>query len=261
MPPWHVVGQLFFYLLFADDIKTFHVIKSANDCNGLQSDIDSAQGWCTANFMKHNISKTRVISFSRKTNTLIYDYKLCQSSVTCTDSIKDPGVLIDSKLRFHNHVDYIFSLCIKMLGLVRTLTFSFSSLDCLYMFYFRSKLEYASVVWNSITTTDANTLECIQQNFAALCYNRFLPHVHYSYADALEYLKLHTLHKRRYHLDALFLLQVYRGLKYCPSLLETVALRDPTWYLRDFSMFKFSPSLKNCPSARCASGLQGLSCI
>jgi hypothetical protein len=132
-------------------------------------------------------------------------------------------------------------------GLFRTLTFSFSSLDCLYMLYFtliRSKLEYASVVWNSITTTDANKLERIQQTFSALCYNIFLPHVHYSYAKALEYLKLHTLRKRRYHLDALFIIQVYRGLKYCPSLLEAVGLRVPTRHLRDFSMFSFSPSFK-----------------
>jgi hypothetical protein len=107
----------------------------------------------------------------------------------------------------------------------RTLTFSFSSLDCLYMSYFtrvRSTLQYASVVWNFITTTDANKLERIQQMFSALSYNRFLPHVHYSYAKALEYLKLHTLRKRRYRLDALFLIQVYRGIKYCPSLLEAI---------------------------------------
>jgi hypothetical protein len=67
------------------------------------------------------------------------------------------------------------------------------------MLYFTlviSKLEYASVVWNSITTTDANKLERIQQKFAALCYNRLLSHVHYSYAKSLEYLKLHTLCKR-----------------------------------------------------------------
>jgi hypothetical protein len=206
--------------------------------------------------MKLNISKTRVISFSRKTNTLIYDYKLCQSSIARTDCIKDLGVFIDSKLRFHNYVDYVFSQCIKLLGLVLTLTFSFSSLDYLYVLYFtsvRSELEYASVVWNPITTTDANKLERIQQKFSALCYNRFLRHVHCSYANALEYLKLHTLRKRRYHLDALFLIQVYRGLKYCPSLLEAVGLRVPTGYLRDFSMFNFSPSVKNCPSARCSS--------
>jgi hypothetical protein len=69
------------------------------------------------------------------------------------------------------------------------------------------------------------------------------------YAKALEY----TLRKRRYHLDALFFIQVYRGLKYCPSLLEAVGLRVPTRYLRDFSVFNFGPSIKNCPSARCAS--------
>ncbi|KDR18918.1 hypothetical protein L798_06656 [Zootermopsis nevadensis] len=122
--------------------------------------------------MKLNISKTTVIPFSRKTTTLIFDYKLFQSSITRTDTIKDLGIFFDSKLQFHNHVDHIFSHCIKLLGLVRTLTFSFSSLDCLYMLYVtlvRSKLEYASVVWNSITTTDANKLERIQQKFAALC--------------------------------------------------------------------------------------------
>jgi hypothetical protein len=102
-------------------------------------------------------------------------------------------------------------------------------------------------------TADANKLERIQQTFAALCCNHFLPHVHYCYANALEYLKLHTLRKRRYHLDALFLIQVYRGLKYCPSFLEDVGLLVPTRYLRDFSMLNFSPSPKNCPSARCAS--------
>jgi hypothetical protein len=42
-------------------------------------------------------------------------------------------------------------------------------------------------------------------------------------------------------------------LKYRPSLLEAVGLRVPTRYLRDFSVFNFSLSLKNCPSARCAS--------
>jgi hypothetical protein len=43
----------------------------------------------------------------------------------------------------------------------------------------------------------------------------------YSYALALEQLKLHTLQKRRHHLDALFLTQVYRGSNICPSALDT----------------------------------------
>jgi hypothetical protein len=123
----------------------------------------------------------------------------------------------------------------------------------LYCTLIRSNLEYAFVVWNFITTTDANKLERIQQKFAALCYYRFLPQVYYTYANALEYLKLQTLRKRRYHLDALFLIQVYLGSKFCPSVLKTVGLCVPTRHLRDFPLFYACPAFKNCPSARCAS--------
>jgi hypothetical protein len=95
----------------------------------------------------------------------------------------------------------------KLLGIIHSITFKFSSLDCLYVIYFtlvRSRLEYASVLWNSITSTDANKLERIQQKFAFVCFCRFLPHIPYSYTLALEKLSLHSLRKRRHHLDALF---------------------------------------------------------
>jgi hypothetical protein len=64
----------------------------------------------------------------------------------------------------------------------------------------RSKLEYASPVWNSITTTDASKLGRIQWKFAALCFSHFFPHISYNYASALDHLKLHTLQVRRHHL-------------------------------------------------------------
>jgi hypothetical protein len=144
----------------------------------------------------------------------------------------------------------IISECIKLLGLIRSITYRFSSLECLYVLYFtlvRSKLEYASVVWNSITSTDANKLERIQQKFASVCFYHFLP-----YSDALEKLSLQSLCKWRHRLDALFFVLVYRGLKSWASLLENVSLRVPPSNLRDFSLFADCPSNKHCPSARCA---------
>jgi hypothetical protein len=74
---------------FADDIKMYRTIKFPEYCNVLQSYIFSTQAWCTAEFMKLGVSKAKVISFFRKTNILIYDYKLCLSSTTRAESIKD----------------------------------------------------------------------------------------------------------------------------------------------------------------------------
>jgi hypothetical protein len=40
-------------------------------------------------------------------------------------------LLLDPKLYFHSHVDFIFPNYIKLFYLIRSITFSFSSLDCL----------------------------------------------------------------------------------------------------------------------------------
>jgi hypothetical protein len=43
----------------------------------------------------------------------------------------------------------------------------------LLLLLFRSELDYASVVWNSITSTDAKKLERIQLEFHVLCFKLF----------------------------------------------------------------------------------------
>jgi hypothetical protein len=167
-------------------------------------------------------SKTKVVSFSRKTEILIYDYRLRQSSKTRADSMKDPEIFLGSELHFHNHDNHIFSHCIKLPGLVRRTTFTFSSLECMHgliTLVTRSKLEYASVAWNSMASTDCNKLVRIQQRFSTLSLNRFFPQVHYCNSLDLEELKLHTLRIRRHRLDTLFLTQVYIGSKFCPCVL------------------------------------------
>jgi hypothetical protein len=83
---------------------------------------------------------------------------------------------MDSKPHSHNNGNYILSQCIKLLGLVRRVTFSLPSLRRLHILYFtlvRSKHEYSTLVSSSVTSEDSNKLERIQQKFAALCFNRF----------------------------------------------------------------------------------------
>jgi hypothetical protein len=65
------------------------------------------------------------------------------------------------------------------------------------MLYFtvsRPKLEYASVIRNSITSSDANKPKGIQRKFAAQFYNRFFPNSH---ANVLVYLKFRILEREK----------------------------------------------------------------
>jgi hypothetical protein len=112
---------------------------------------------------------TCVVSYTKMTNFLSYEYRLWHAAITRTSRIKKQCVLFDSKLHFQNHVDFIFSECIKLLWRIRSITFRLSSLGCLYMLQFalfRSGLEYASVVWN-YHVYQCNSLERIQQNFGS----------------------------------------------------------------------------------------------
>jgi hypothetical protein len=122
-------------LAFADDLKVFREITSSCDCLLLQCDINSLYNWCIVNSMRLNINETRVMSYSRKTNLLRDDYRLGHSVIARTSSIKDLGVFFDSKLYFHNHVDFLFSKYVKLLGLIPSITFSFSSLEFRLLIY------------------------------------------------------------------------------------------------------------------------------
>jgi hypothetical protein len=73
---------------------------------------------------------------SKETNMLIYDYEICKASITRTNSIKDLGMFIDTKFHFHNHVNHVSSHCIKLFGLVRSITFTLSFLERMNRLYF-----------------------------------------------------------------------------------------------------------------------------
>jgi hypothetical protein len=94
-------------LLFADDLKIYRSISDIDHCKLLQHDIDSLLNWCFDNGIKLNLSKTTIISFTRKTNSIYFNYNLCNNLVARSQCVKDLGVLLGCKLYFHQHINYI----------------------------------------------------------------------------------------------------------------------------------------------------------
>jgi hypothetical protein len=85
--------------------------------------------------MDLNIQKTRIISFTRKTYSVHFNYYVSNEIILRSDCIKDLGVMLDSKLYFHRHVDFVYPQALRTLGLIRYVTYNFSSLDCLVVLY------------------------------------------------------------------------------------------------------------------------------
>jgi hypothetical protein len=131
--------------------------------------------------MKPNFIKIGIISFNRKTNVLSYQYRLGNSFILRTYCTKDLGIrILIGNFIFSIMSILFFSHALKLLLLIRKILIFFSTLDGQLMLYFslvRSKLEYASVDWNSFTITDSNKLESVQRKFAFLCHNRFFQDV------------------------------------------------------------------------------------
>jgi hypothetical protein len=124
-----------------------------------------------------NVGKTTIISITRKTAGFHFNYNLSNKPILRYRYVKDLGVLLDCKLYFHHHSDYISSQGLKMLGLIRYITSSFStphSLSVLYTTLVRPNLEYASVAWNSITSTGLSKLERVKEKLLPCTIAEFL---------------------------------------------------------------------------------------
>jgi hypothetical protein len=200
-----------------------------------------------------NIQETNIIPFTRETISNHFDHDLGKAVITRTDCVKDLGLWLDNKLYLHHHVNYIFSVASNLLGLIKFIMYNVSSLDSLLVLYIslvRSKLEYASIAWNNLTTTDSNKLQSIQKKFAHLCYRRYYQsEFPCNYDVILETLGSSTLHSRPSHLDDLFLIIVFNNAIDCQYIMDTVSLRVPYKLISDSSIFSVSKALRTSPSA------------
>ena len=86
--------------LFADDSLLYRDIKSRNDSEILQRDLDGLQKWEEKWKMEFHPDKCQVLTITNKKQTIRSEYTIHNQLLKATDSAKYLGVIIDDKLKW-----------------------------------------------------------------------------------------------------------------------------------------------------------------
>ena len=91
--------------LFADDSIMYREVKSEDDCDSLQKDLNSLHEWETRWGMLFNPSKCHIMHVSRKRKPLLRDYTIKGETLKSVDAATYLGVELTSDLTWNNQVE------------------------------------------------------------------------------------------------------------------------------------------------------------
>lgn len=220
-------------LLYADDLKLFTRVDSSFDVTFLQNQLDSLWQWCIQNELELNVSKCKVMTYTRQNEPVLHSYSLGSSEVERVVVFKDLGVYFDSQLTFINHVQETVKSSHKMLGFIIRNSDQFMGvhvLKSLYYAFVRSKLEYCSTVWSPYYEIHKLAVERVQRKFLKYLYFKTYgsyPERGYSGDLLRQEFGLVSLEKRRVMFGLSFLVNLVRRTIDCPALLNLITFRVP----------------------------------
>lgn len=214
------------FVLYADDLKIYKIIKSDMDCQLLQNDLARFSEYCTANKLHLNLKKCHKISFTKNKKKFNYKYSLNNVTLTEVCELKDLGVTLDTKLHLDKHIEIIINKAFQLLGFVMRSSKEFrhsKTFTTLYKSLIRPQLEYAVVVWDPYYDKYKQQIERVQRKFLRAvhfrCHRQKL-----SYSELLKTYNMSTLESRRLLLQGIIL----HGL--CNNTLDCIELTGKLCY-------------------------------
>ena len=150
--------------LFADDTKILRQI-TRHDSESLQNDLDSLEDWSERWLLRFNPDKCHVLTLGKFENIMhTHRYKIYGTEIEHVFDEKDLGIMIDSELKFEEHISLKARKANAIMGMIRR---SFTFLYCnlfkkLYVAFVRPHLEYGQAVWSPHLVKYINLLEEVQ---------------------------------------------------------------------------------------------------
>jgi len=138
----------------------------------------------------------------------VYSIDNCQLLVC--DSVKDLGILVDSKLKFSAHIDSIVARAKQRCGLFFRgfASRNFFLATKVFTTYIRPIVEYNSYIWSPTAKYLINKIENVQRTFT----KRLLSLQNVPYLERLAILKLEPLETRRIRADLIMYYKIINNL-------------------------------------------------
>ena len=207
--------------LYADDLKLYREIKSEDDTELLQKDLDILYDWSLYSLLKFHPGKCVVMRFEPSSNKIESNpfYGMDEIRLKVVEEEKDLGIVFDKELSFNNHISCIVKKSNSLVGMICQ---SFYHLDlemfkCLFTAIVRPHLEYGAAIWNPHLKKHIIAIENVQRRATKL-----VPELlNLPYPERLKVLRLPTLLYRRYRGD---MIEMYKITRYLRSRCYTIYL-------------------------------------
>ena len=156
--------------VFADDTKIKKNISTANDSEGLQSDLKSVYHWGTTNSMAFNDLKFKSMKYGRNQNLMNGIYTSpAGNEIPDDEHVKDLGIIMSNDLRFTKHIDKVTARCRSLIAwTLRTFnTRNKVVMLTLLKSLILPRIDYCSQLYSPFLQQEWNKLESIQRRFTS----------------------------------------------------------------------------------------------
>ena len=190
--------------LYADDVKIYVTHSNYSDTRPLlQTALNCLNDWSVKWKLPISASKCSVLHISRKAHrSTPFDYSLGSVNLPISNTVRDLGVLVDSKLTFDSHINTVikngFFKCHLLLRTLKTLNIKLYAQA--FKTYVRPIIEYAPEVWHPNKKKDIMRIEKIQRFYTRIAFKRCKLRK-CSYEERLRIMNLEPLDSRRIKSD------------------------------------------------------------
>ena len=146
----------------------YHSIKSDDDYQQLQKDLDNLFQWSQDWQLSFNVTKCKVLHIGL--NQYHRQYRLGRDVITVSDVERDLGILVDHKLKFHEQCSSAIAKANKLLAIIRR-SFEYINTEmllCLYKSLVRPVIEYGNIIWGPHDIMDQQAIEKVQRRATKL---------------------------------------------------------------------------------------------